>query len=141
MDTEDTNFHHDGGRGLLGRLMNLLGLGHLGFDLLDQTAVLGQSQHIVQLGILLAVAHDIIATKTRVPAYDESNLGPCLPEFFDNTLELWDYPAGRILIPPAQPRTQQMLPTENIQWQITVLGVIAMEKLPLLMAVYRIVGG
>ena len=49
--------------------------------------------------------------------------------------------AGRVLIGPTQARTQKMLPTENIQRQIAIFGVIAVEKSSLLMAVHGIVGG
>ena len=48
---------------LLRRLIDLLGLGHLTPNRFDQTTILGQSEHIVELAFPFAIAHDLFPTK------------------------------------------------------------------------------
>ena len=121
--------------------MDLLGLGHLRLNRFDQTTILGQTQHVVELAIVLAVPHDLITTKPRVPTHNDSHLWPRRSDLFDYSSQLGEHPAGRILIGLAQPRTQQVLATEDIQRQVAILGIIAVEILPLLITVKRIIGG
>ena len=48
---------------------------------------------------------------------------------------------GRASIRRAQPRTQQVFPTEDVQWQVAVAFVIAVEEPSLLLPMQRIVRG
>ncbi len=120
--------------------MDLLGLGHLGSIALIKRLILGQTQHVVDLVIVLAVPHDLIATKPRVPTHNDSHLWPRRSDLFDYSSQLWRTRWLDPRWPGATARTADAR-HEDIERQVAILGVIAMEIPPLLMTVEKIIGG
>jgi hypothetical protein len=56
-------------------------------------------------------------------------------------LNFLERPGAGVALSRAQPRTQQVIATEDIQRQIAVVAVVAVKKATLLFPVQRIIGG
>ena len=102
--------------------------------------VLGQAQHEVDL-VGLAPGHDLLAAEARVAADDDLHLGPALAHLRHDRGELLDAARAGVDVGGAQARTQQRLAPEDVQRQVAVVAVVAVEEAPLLVAVEWVIGG
>ena len=64
-----------------------------------------------------------------------------LTQVGDNPLDFAECPGTGIAIGCAQTGTQQVIATEHIERQITVVAIVAVKETPFLFAVQRIVRG
>jgi hypothetical protein len=72
------------------------GLGHVRGDENLETAVLGQSQYLIdRMGF--APPHEIIPAKTRITTHDNPDLGPHRPQPPDNALQ-FRFGTGRCVL-------------------------------------------
>ena len=99
-----------------------------------QPLIARQAQHVAH-ALLLAPRHQLLAAETRIGPHHNRHPGPPPPDLPDNPLHLFRRSRRRVLIRCPQPRTQQMLAGKNIQRQVALLVVIAVEKPALLPAV------
>ena len=94
---------------------------HLGHDPLLQPIVLRQPQDVVN-AFLLAPDHQLVVAESAVSPNRDPHLGPRFTQPPHDPFQLRHPPVGRALIRRAQPRTQQVLPTEDVQWQVVCCG-------------------
>ena len=98
-----------------------------------QTRVARQSEQVVHAA-LLAPTHQRVAAQPRVAAQHDARLRPRAAQVSDDPLHLLDGARRRVLVGAPQPRAQQMLAAEDVQRQIAVAAVVAVEEAPLLRA-------
>src|SRR5690606_3994014 len=104
-----------------------------------QPLVPRQPQHIAD-AIVLAPAHDGVPAEAGVAADHDPRLRPPRPDLRDDPLELLDAAGRTILVRWPQPGAQQMLAAEDVQRQIAVTPVVAMEEPPFLVTMQWIIG-
>jgi hypothetical protein len=122
------------------RLLRLdLGRLQLGPDGAHQATVAGQPEHVFHR-VFLAPVHQLIATKPRVSTQDDPGLGPASTDLRDQASNFVFRPGRALDIGTPQLRAQQMLAAEDIQRQVAIAVVVAVEEASLLVAVQRIVG-
>ena len=119
--------------------MGRLGPTHLGPDRAHQARIARQPQDIVD-GVVLAPAHDGFAAKARVASDADARVGPVTAKLPHDAFELLEAAGRGIAVRGAKPCTQQVLATEDIQRQITVVPVIPVEESPFLVTVHRVIG-
>ncbi len=127
-------------RPLPGVTMRLARLIHPLAQHAHQTAVARQTQHIADI-VRLTPVHQPLAAKSRVATDVDARPRPALPDPPNNALELLLTPRRRVDVRRPQPRAQQMLAAEDVQRQVAVVAVVAVEEAALLLAVQRVVGG
>jgi hypothetical protein len=115
-------------------------LRELSTDRPHQPPVARQAEHVVDL-FRLTPGHDRVSGKARVRPDPDLHLGPARPDSPHDRLERLDTPRRGIDVAAAQLRPQQKLAAEDVQWQVAVLAVVAVEEAPLLLPVQRIVCG
>src|SRR6185437_8212537 len=92
-----------------------------------QSRVARQTKDIID-SVLLAPRHQLFPTEARIGTQNNAYLGPALANLFDDALDLFPATRAGILVGGSLPRAQQVIAAEDIQWQITVLVVVAVEK-------------
>ena len=88
-----------------------------------------------------APAHDLVAAKTAAGPRQDLDIGPHPPQLFDDAPDFFERPRRGADIGRPQARTQQLVPGENIERQVAIVSVVAVEKAPFLVAVQRVAGG
>ncbi len=109
-------------------------------DLGHQPRVLLQAQDEVH-PVRLAPGHQRIPGKPAVGAHHDVCPRPALPNVPDDARHLLDGARRSTPIRRPQARRQQMAPAKNVERQVAVAVVIAVEEAPLLRPVHRIIGG
>ena len=127
-------------RRLTGPAAQLGRLGEFAFDLADQPAVARQPEQEVDAPAF-APRHQSVAGKAAIGTQQDAHLGPAAADLGDKPRHLLDRPGRAVDVGRAQFGRQQMPPTEDIERQVAVIVVIAVEEAPLLMPVQRIIGG
>src|SRR6266581_1287023 len=84
-----------------------------------------------------APTHQLLATETGIGAQNDSYFRPRRSHLRYDTLDLFQATCGRIGVRGPQTRTQQMLTGKNVERQIAVVVVIAMEEAVLLVPMQR----
>src|SRR5690606_1672643 len=84
-----------------------------------QPLVARQTQHIAH-AIVFAPAHDPFATETRIATDNDPCLRPVCADLTDDPRQLLHTARRTVLIGGAQPGTQQVLTTEDVQRQVAV---------------------
>ena len=102
--------------------------------------VAGKPEHVVD-AVLLAPRHQLLAGKAAVGPQDDPHLGPALADLRDDALDLLDGPGRGVDVGAPQLGRQQVPAAEDVQRQVAVAVVVAVEEAALLVAVQRIVGG
>ena len=97
-----------------------------------------QPEHEVN-AVVLAPDHQIVAAEARIPAKHDPRPGPALPDLPDNPRHLGHRTLRRVDVRLAETAAQDMVAAENVQRQIAVAPVVAMEETALLLAVQRVV--
>lgn len=88
----------------------------------------------------LAPGQQLFPAKPRVGAHDNAHSGPLGPQPGDDPLDFFDAARGGVLIRGALPRGQQVRPCEDVQRQVAVAAIVAVEEASFLFAVQRRVG-
>jgi len=89
---------------------------------------------------LLTPSHQLFTAEARVGPQHDLHLGPALAQLRHDALHLVQSAFGRVLIGGTEPRAQQLIVGENVQRQVAVFVVVAVEETLRLMAVERDVG-
>src|ERR1035438_7106049 len=119
--------------------MQDLSLMHLVADDLAQPLVPRQSEQIIDM-VGLAPAHQFFAAEAAGGPTPAAHIGTALTQLRYDTAARFDRTGSRVLVGRPEPRTQQLVTREDIQRQIAVAVVVAMEETLRLMAVDRDVG-
>ena len=106
-----------------------------------QPLVARQAEDDSRHGWSFAPAHQFLAAEAGVGAEHDLHLGPALAQLGHDASDFFRTARSRILVGRPQPRTQQLVTGEDIQRQIAVAVVVAVEEPLRLMAVERDVGG
>ena len=112
---------------------------HLRAQRAYQSLIASQSQKEAYI-VGLAPLHDGLAAKPRITPDVDSCPGPVTANLRDDALKLFRAARRGVLIRCPQPCAQQMLATEDVQRQIAVVTVVAMEEPPFLVPVQPVVG-
>src|SRR5438093_9459393 len=75
-----------------------------------------------------APTHQLLAAETRIGAQDDSYFRPHRSPLRYDSFDLLPATCRSIAVRGPQTRTQQMLTGKNVEWQIAVVVVIAMEE-------------
>ena len=113
---------------------------HLGADDLLQPLIARQAEDVIDM-VCFAPAHQFFAAEAGVGAQHDLHFGPALAQLRHDAAHFFDRARSRILVGRPQPRAQQLVAGEDVQRQIAVAVVVAMEEALRLMAVERDVGG
>ena len=105
-----------------------------------QPWVARQADDVVHIGTF-AVVDDALTAKARVTAKHDAHLGPLLAQPLDQQFQNGRAVLGPIDAAGSQVGAQQLLAAEDVQRQVAVGVVVAVEELALLLAVQRVVGG
>jgi hypothetical protein len=117
----------------------------LGFDAPAQahrleSVVLGQTKdEIDALG--LAPGHDVLATEAAVATDDDAHLRPGRAQQGEEAREFFHTACRGVDVGFAQPRAEHMFAAGDVQRQVAIVAVIAVEEASFLMTRQRIVGG
>ena len=115
---------------------------HLGADDLRQPLVACQAEGVINMVFFpFTPAHQFFAAKAGVGAQDDLHLGPAPAQLGHDALHFFYRAGSRILVGRPQPSAQQLVAGEDIQRQIAVAVVVAVEEALRLMAVKRDIGG
>ena len=115
-------------------LMKGTSLLHLGADDLLQPLVARQAKQVIHL-VGLAPAHQLFAAEAGVGAQHDPGLRPSLPQLGNDAAHFLHRSGGSVLVGRPQTRAQQLVAGEDIQRQIAVAAVVAVEETLRLMAV------
>src|SRR6201987_3203 len=85
-------------------------------------------------------SHQLLAAKSRTSAHHDAHLGPRGTNLCHDALQLFYTSRRGIDVRRSQPRTQEELSAKDVQRQIAVVSIVAMEESPFLLPVQRIVG-
>ena len=100
----------------------------------------GDPDEIVHL-VRLAPAQQRVPAEARVSPHRNGHRRPRLPHAVHDPRQFIDHAGRRIDVRRPEPCTQHVRAAEDIQRQIAVVPVVAVEKAPFLLAVQRVVGG
>src|SRR5690625_4523509 len=117
----------------------LLGPLDLAGDLPGQAGVAGQAKEELDL-IGLAPGHQLLAGEAGIAAQQNAGARPARADLVGEARNLLDCTGRRILVGTAELGSQQVAATVDVERQIAVAVVIAVEKAPLLLPVQRDVG-
>ena len=90
---------------------------------------------------MITPAQHLPAAKATVTAEDDPHLWPHLPQSFDQQRQNRPAVFGTIDVARTKIAHQQLMTAEYIQWQKTVVPVIAVKEATVLFTVYRVIGG
>ena len=126
------------------RRAGLLGLGlgrrELGRDFLHQARIAGEAEDVID-PVLLAPDHQRLAGEARIGAQNDPHLRPAGADLRHQPRDLLDRAGAGVDVRPAQLGHQQMVAAEDVERQVAVAAIVAVEEPALLGAVQRIVGG
>jgi hypothetical protein len=104
----------------------------------DQALVTREAEDVVD-AVRLAPRHQLVPGKARVGPEQDLHPGPARPDLGDDARHLVLGPRRGVDVGAAKLRRQQMLTAEDIERQIAVAVVVAMEEAAFLMAMQRVV--
>src|SRR5208282_5614809 len=104
-------------------------LAHLPCHLPPQPCVARQTENVVHT-VAFTPLHQFLAAEPGVGAQDDLRLRPAGPYLRHDALHLDETACAGVLIGGPQPRAQQMLSTEDVERQVTVVAVIAVKEAP-----------
>jgi hypothetical protein len=113
---------------------------HLGLDLGFQAGVAGQPEHVVD-AVLLAPSHQLLAAEAGIGAQQDAGARPRLADLADDAGHLLDRAGGGVDVGAPQLGRQQVAAAEDVERQIAVAVIVAVEEAAFLMAVQGVVGG
>src|SRR5205823_12578133 len=98
-----------------------------------------QSEHEVH-AVVLTPTHQLVAAEAGIPAENDLGGRPRRSNLRHDSLYFLHAAEGRVMIGFAQTRAEYVFSAEDVQRQIAIVVVIAMEEPTLLLAVQRQVG-
>src|SRR4030095_118641 len=110
-----------------GALLLFLGLVHLFSDFSTQALIPCETENVVHR-VFFAPRHQLFAAEPGVRSQDDLRMRPGFPNLGDDPLHFLEASSTRIDVGRPQPGTQQLVATENVQRQITVVVVVAMKE-------------
>ena len=114
--------------------------GQFGRDLPDQPVVLGQPEQIVDT-VGFAPCHQRLAGKAGIGPQQDAHLRPACTDVPGNPFDFFDRSRTGVDVGAAQLGRQQMPAAEDIERQIAVAVIVAVEEAPFLVAMDRIIRG
>ena len=127
-------------RRVLGAIALAAGLSQLAADRLHQALVPGQTEDVVD-AVVLAPRHQIVAGKARIGPQDDLHVWPAGADLRDDARNLLLGAIGGILVGSPELGGEQVPATEDVERQIAVAVVVAVEVPALLLTVDGIVRG
>jgi hypothetical protein len=85
--------------------------------------------------------HQLLTAKARISAQYNPYIGPRLAQLLYNPRYLFHRAFRTVDVRGSQLRTEQVFSTENVEWQVAVFVVVAVEEPAFLLAVERVVRG
>jgi hypothetical protein len=125
---------------LAGRAMLGLGGGERFVDLGQQAGGASEAEDVVD-AVVFAPAHQLVAGEAGVRPQQDLDRGPALPNLGDDAGDLLGGAGGGVDVGAPGLGGQQVAAAEDVQRQMAVAVVVAMEEAPFLVAVERIVRG
>lgn len=104
-----------------------------------QALLFGQAEDVVD-SRSLAKGHDSLMRKGAVPADNNLNLRPGLPDRLDEATKAKDRPFRGVDVRGAQYSRQAEVPAKDVERQVAVAKVVAVKKATFLPPVQRVVG-
>ena len=126
--------------GAAARLGVMLGPGELDVDALDETGRPREAEQVVD-AVLLAPGHQRLPREAAVGPQHDPHPWPARADLADDPGDLLDGPGRGVDVRAPQLRRQQMPAAEDVERQVAVAVVVAVEEPSLLVAVQRVVGG
>jgi hypothetical protein len=120
-------------RGLAGLLPLLGSFMHLRSDNPPQPLIARQPEQKLY-AIIFAPTHQLVPAEAGVSAQDDLHFRPGQPDLRDDSADFRKTAERGVVMGFPQPRSQNMLSAEDVQWQITIVAVIAVEEPPFLVA-------
>ena len=117
----------------------VLGLDQLDGDLVDEPRIAREAQHIID-PVRLAPGHQRLPAEAGVGAQQDAGPRPAPPDLGDEARHLLDGARRRVDVGVAQLGTEQVAAAENVERQVAVAVVVAVEEAAFLVTVQRIVG-
>ncbi len=109
-------------------------------DCLDQAPIARKPENVVYT-IVFAPFHEIVPAEAGICAQQNPGPRPALPDLTGDPDNLLQCPCRRIDIGRPELRRQKVAATEDVERQIAVAVIIAVEEPTLLTAVQGIIGG
>ena len=125
-------------RGIAGRQTTPPGLSERLLDPPLQALIAGKPEHVVH-ALGPAPRHDLLAREARVPPQDDPGFRPSGANLRHDPGQLRNRAVARVPIRRPKSSQQQVLAAEQVQRQVAVRAVVAVEEPALLGAVQRIV--
>jgi hypothetical protein len=94
----------------------------------------------VRYAVRLAPPHHLLAAEAGIGSHQDLDLRPRLADLPDDPLELVCGPVGAVGIGAAQAGDEQVLAAEDIEREVAVVAVVAVEEAAFLMTVDGVVG-
>lgn len=104
-----------------------------------QALVARETEYEIDLVLLTPTTH-FIAAKSRVAAQDDPHPRPTLSNLADDARDLAQAAGGGLDVGAPQPHSQQVLPAKDIQRQVTVFVIVAVNEAALLTAMQFHIG-
>ena len=123
------------GCGVLG-----LGAGKRFVDLGHQAGVAGEAEDVAD-AIIFAPAHQLVAGEAKIRPQQDLDPGPALTDLGNDACDLLRGAGGGVDIRAPELGGQQVAAAEDIQRQVAVAVIVAVEEAPFLVAVERVVRG
>jgi hypothetical protein len=121
------------------RLAGLLGPGKVDGEFLDQAQVASQAEDEVD-PVRLAPNHQRLAREAAVGAQQDAHAGPAGADLADDARDLLDRSGRGVDVGAPELRRQQVTAAEDVEGQVAVGVVVAVEEPTFLVAVQRHVG-
>jgi len=109
-------------------------------DRLFQPVIAGQAEHVVH-AVRLAPCHQWLAREAGITAQQNACPGPAAADLCHDASDLLHRAGRGVHVRAAQLRHQQMSAAEDVERQVTVAIVVAVEELAFLIPMQWIVGG
>lgn len=106
----------------------------------DQPNIAGQAEQVVD-GVGFAPGHQLLTGEAGIGAQHDADLGPTLTQLAHDALDLLNRAGGRVDVGGPQLGAQKVIAAEDVERQVAVVAVVAVEEPPLLVAVQGIVRG
>src|SRR6202045_684042 len=106
----------------------------IGGDLDVQPRVLRQTEQKLDV-VGLAPGHQLLSREAGIGAKNDANFRPAGADSCDNPRNLIGRARARVDVGLAQFGDQELVAAENVQRQVTIAVVVAVEEAPLLLAV------
>jgi hypothetical protein len=99
-----------------------------------------QPEHIIH-SVGFTPAHQLIPAKARVPSQNNPHLRPRCADLRHEALDLCQTAGRGVAVGLPQARTHKLIAAEDVQRQVAVAVIVAVEEPSFLLAMQRKIGG